>query len=678
MPTGDEQGNRMSSDRGKQELQQALLDLLREDPDILNNVVRQTACNKDEKKQESPSASGNSYQWQTSDSDDEIDRAWPAATNSMTPRELHRWRRSLFSVYVGNLPCNMTKKELVQLFSEVGNVQDAHLQAGKSRGFTFGFVRFLTCDECHDAISTLHKRVLGNKVITVEYAAETKDKLEGKKEKDRLLKDDYPRVEPYHRMSNAEAQEKMMLWKLRSSVSRQMPSARGTDKAIVTMEQESNEEIMMNKIQEIVKKVSCLPSGICAETSGAEVSEHSPWMLRELNRKDQVISEAVSRSPDSRVHNISSSRDDVQSIVSGVALDKHLEEKEFSNQNGKSSDKLTSREFVWRSAKLESESRELDTVKNSDSHVPLWDFSVTQAGNIATESIVSELLAKDQNQSPENQDSKRIQCENDTCREHIKWNTYRSGGTIEDVLSKEERMDQVTQRDGEIFTTRERFDASRLPDHEKDDTLDCSEEAVTSMSVPLDKHLIKIDDFNHCNAVEGPFKESCVMPSISLSPNTSLESASEIEVNLTSLKPFQDCHVRENNVVKPLKTNSPEKSDLKRIQRENDSLRQNINWNRPEGSTEGALSNEERDSLKAQIHTKEVQLQKEKEITLARKAEQEILYEREKLEAAFDPQLQKELEREKKLREIKTKVCLAKLSNELLKLYLKLNGTKES
>ena len=158
-----------------------------------------------------------------------------------------------------------------------------------------------------------------------------------------------------------------------------------------------------------------------------------------LNRKDQVISEAVSRSPDSRVHNISSSRDDVQTIVSGVALDKHLEEKEFSNQNGKSSDKLTSRDFLWRSAKLESESREFDSVKNSARHVPLWDFSVTQAGNIATESIVSELLAKDQNQSPENQDSKRIQCENDTCREHIKWNTCRSGGTIEDVLSKEER-----------------------------------------------------------------------------------------------------------------------------------------------------------------------------------------------------------------------------------------------
>ena len=46
---------------------------------------------------------------------------------------------------------------------------------------------------------------------------------------------------------------------------------------------------MMNKIQEIVKKVSCLPSGICAETSGAEVSEHSPWILRELNRCGNVV-----------------------------------------------------------------------------------------------------------------------------------------------------------------------------------------------------------------------------------------------------------------------------------------------------------------------------------------------------------------------------------------------------
>ena len=152
-------------------------------------------------------------------------------------------------------------------------------------------------------------------------------------------------------------------------------------------------------------------------------------------------------------------------------------------------------------------------------------------------------------------------------------------------------MDQVTQRDGEILITREGSDASSFPDREKDDTLDCSKEAASSS---LDKHLIKIDDCNHSNAVEGPFRETCVIPSMLLSPNTSLESASRIEMNLTSLKPFQDCHIREGNMVKPLKTNSPEKSDLKRIQRENDSLRQNINWNRPEGTTEVALSKEER------------------------------------------------------------------------------------
>lgn len=51
MPTGDEQGNRMSSDRGKQELQQALLDLLREDPDILNNVVSTAVLPKGSSKQ---------------------------------------------------------------------------------------------------------------------------------------------------------------------------------------------------------------------------------------------------------------------------------------------------------------------------------------------------------------------------------------------------------------------------------------------------------------------------------------------------------------------------------------------------------------------------------------------------------------------------------------------------
>ena len=36
--------------------------------------------------------------------------------------------------------CWFWQKELVQLFSEVGSVQDAHLQPGKDRGYTYGSV----------------------------------------------------------------------------------------------------------------------------------------------------------------------------------------------------------------------------------------------------------------------------------------------------------------------------------------------------------------------------------------------------------------------------------------------------------------------------------------------------------------------------------------------------------
>jgi len=111
-----------------------------------------------------------------------------------------------------------------------------------------------------------------------------------------------------------------------------------------------------------------------------------------------------------------------------------------------------------------------------------------------------------------------------------------------------------------------------------------------------------------------------------------------------------------------------QKSELKRIIQDNEMLRQSIDWRRSAGDTDN------RGALKSQIHLKEVQLQKEKEIVLARKAEQELLYEREKLEAAFDQQLKKELETEQRIGETENKICLAKLENELLVLYQKLYG----
>lgn len=304
-----------SSEKKKEELQQALLDLLKGNPDILSSVTKSTptqAGGHSGDRTEVPSRSGDeddgtrahrspsasfpeldnhlnqqpraSYQWQLSDSDDGIDSAWTTATKNMSPHELCRWRRRLFSVYVGHLPCDITKKELVQLFSEVGSVQDIHLQPAKERGFTYGFIRFCTLDECRDAVSMLHGRLLGNRTITVEYACETKERLQGGDpsdlpldKKDKLLRNDFPKLERSNRpMSGAESQEKIILWKLRSSATKQMSSPAGFMK-------EGSKEELMSKIQEIVKKVASLPADTFAVPSGSEGSPCSSWILKEIN-----------------------------------------------------------------------------------------------------------------------------------------------------------------------------------------------------------------------------------------------------------------------------------------------------------------------------------------------------------------------------------------------------------
>ena len=41
--------------------------------------------------------------------EDGIDSAWTTATKNMSPRDLAKWRRNLFSIYVGHLPFDITK-----------------------------------------------------------------------------------------------------------------------------------------------------------------------------------------------------------------------------------------------------------------------------------------------------------------------------------------------------------------------------------------------------------------------------------------------------------------------------------------------------------------------------------------------------------------------------------------
>ncbi|XP_066017713.1 uncharacterized protein [Pocillopora verrucosa] len=330
-----------ATNKSKRQLQEALLGLLKGNPDILdlvtksktktlqdkNEITARCANEQDAQLQRSSSLSHPElenqlnrsprprYQWQLSDSDgmpiqhivttplpslafhqasltrmskdDGIDSTWTATTKHMSPRELSKWRKELYSIYTGYLPCDITKKELVQLFGEVGNVQDVHLQPSRGGNYTYGFIRYCTLDECHDAIALLHGRLLGNSTITVEYASETKGRMScddpddvphGKR--DRLLRDDFPRPEQYRSMSEGESQEKMVLWKLRCSARRQKTSSTGN---MMDTQECDKEESLINALQEIVKKVSSLPGDTLASPCGSEGTPCSPWIMKEIN-----------------------------------------------------------------------------------------------------------------------------------------------------------------------------------------------------------------------------------------------------------------------------------------------------------------------------------------------------------------------------------------------------------
>ena len=53
---------------------------------------------------------------------------------------------------------------------------------------------------------------------------------------------------------------------------------------------DSKEEVLMNALQEIVKKVASLPTDTLASPSGSEGSPCSPWILKEINGYVQAFS----------------------------------------------------------------------------------------------------------------------------------------------------------------------------------------------------------------------------------------------------------------------------------------------------------------------------------------------------------------------------------------------------
>src|SRR5256885_12581507 len=77
-------------------------------------------------------------------------------------------------LYVGGLPYQTTEQDLIDLFSQVGDVASATVitdrDSGRSKGF--GFVDMSNDEEAQSAIAQLNGTTLGNRTITVNEARE--------------------------------------------------------------------------------------------------------------------------------------------------------------------------------------------------------------------------------------------------------------------------------------------------------------------------------------------------------------------------------------------------------------------------------------------------------------------------------------------------------------------------
>ncbi|XP_031561663.1 uncharacterized protein LOC116297555 isoform X2 [Actinia tenebrosa] len=112
---------------------------------------------------------------------------------------------------------------------------------------------------------------------------------------------------------------------------------------------------------------------------------------------------------------------------------------------------------------------------------------------------------------------------------------------------------------------------------------------------------------------------------------------------------------------------------LGEIIKENERLHSALPEHYKDKNTSGMYPDKEMLNLEESIHIYEVEYQREMEVAVARNAEHELLYEREKLSAAFDTNLQKELDLELQMEMMKNEIKLANMANQLLTFYQKRN-----
>ncbi|XP_046853132.1 uncharacterized protein LOC124446326 [Xenia sp. Carnegie-2017] len=149
------------------------------------------------------------YQWEQSKTD----------TSSRRPNS--KEKNELFSVYVGNIPVDITKYELDDLFCDAGKVVDSFIVSPTNgHSNTYGFVRFRTLKEAYEAVEQKNNNFAGGRQIVVQLSSSTRNKLEADpkvKDDDRpLLQKEYPRVT----QSSIEKEENAIIQKIKASVKR--------------------------------------------------------------------------------------------------------------------------------------------------------------------------------------------------------------------------------------------------------------------------------------------------------------------------------------------------------------------------------------------------------------------------------------------------------------------------
>lgn len=77
-------------------------------------------------------------------------------------------------LYVGNLPYQIEKTELENLFSTIGEVKSVNIimdkMTGRAKGF--GFVEMMNADDAQQASETLNGKEVGGRSIKVDLAKE--------------------------------------------------------------------------------------------------------------------------------------------------------------------------------------------------------------------------------------------------------------------------------------------------------------------------------------------------------------------------------------------------------------------------------------------------------------------------------------------------------------------------